>query len=59
MTIMAATGTNAHAGLPGVRPGTRGYRQAIEEIMPGLRLAFKPIYQNHIKDSVYYTRAWT
>jgi Heterokaryon incompatibility protein (HET) len=59
VTIMAATGKNAHAGLPGVRPETRRYRQPIEEIMPGLRLAFKPIYVNHIKDSVYYTRAWT
>jgi hypothetical protein len=59
VTIIAATGQNAYAGLPGVRLGTREYRQPIEEIMPGLRLAFKPIYQNYIKDSVYYTRGWT
>jgi len=59
LTIMAATGADANAGLPGVRPGTRGQRQPIEEIMPGFRLAFKPLYQNHIKDSAYFTRAWT
>jgi hypothetical protein len=59
LTIMAATGSHANAGLPGVRPGTRGQRQPIEEIAPGFRLAFKPLYQNHIKDSTYYTRAWT
>ena len=59
VTVIAARGQNAHAGLPGVRRGTREYRQPIEEIMAGLRLAFKPIYQNHIKDCVYYTRGWT
>jgi len=59
LTIIAATGADANAGLLGVRQGTHGQRQAIEEIMPGLRLAFKPLYQNNIKDSVYYTRGWT
>ncbi len=59
VTIIAATGEDAYAGLPGVRPGTRGCRQPIEEIMPGLRLAFKPIYQQQLKHSVYHTRGWT
>ncbi|KAF8972430.1 heterokaryon incompatibility protein-domain-containing protein [Flammula alnicola] len=58
ITIIAATGVDANAGLPGVRPGTRGQRQCVEEIAPGFRLAFKEFYQNYIKDSVYYTRAW-
>jgi hypothetical protein len=58
LTICAATGTDANAGLPGVWPGTRGQRQPIEEIMPGLRLAVKLRYQHYIKDSIYYTRAW-
>ncbi|KAF8972469.1 heterokaryon incompatibility protein-domain-containing protein [Flammula alnicola] len=56
--ITAATG-DAFVGLPGLRPGTRGRRQPIEEVMPGLRLAFIQRYQNEIKDSPYYTRAWT
>ncbi|TFK33580.1 heterokaryon incompatibility protein-domain-containing protein [Crucibulum laeve] len=59
VTIMAASAIDANAGLPGVRPGTRGECQSIEEIMPGFRLAFKPKYQDHTKDAVYYTRAWT
>ncbi|TFK31496.1 heterokaryon incompatibility protein-domain-containing protein [Crucibulum laeve] len=59
VTIMAASAMNANTGLPGVRPGTRGERQPIEEIMPGFRLAFKPKYEDYIKDAVYYTRAWT
>ncbi|TFK33064.1 heterokaryon incompatibility protein-domain-containing protein [Crucibulum laeve] len=59
LTIMAATGIDANAGLPGVRPGTRRYRQPIEQIKPGFRLAFAEIYQNYIKDAAYYTRAWT
>jgi hypothetical protein len=58
LTIYAATGNAANAGLPGVLPGTRGQRQPIEEIAPRLRLAFKQRYQNYIKDSAYYTRAW-
>ncbi|KAF8972473.1 heterokaryon incompatibility protein-domain-containing protein [Flammula alnicola] len=56
--IMAATG-DAFVGLPGVRPGTRGRRQPIEEVVPGLRLAFRQRFQNDVKDSPYYTRAWT
>jgi Heterokaryon incompatibility protein (HET) len=56
VTIVAATGDNADAGLPGVRPGTRGYRQPIEELMPSLRLAVKPVSANYMEDSVYKTR---
>ncbi|OCL06985.1 HET-domain-containing protein, partial [Glonium stellatum] len=59
VTIIAATGDGADAGLPGVRSGTRGYRQPIEEVMPGLRLAVKPVHSNYMKDSVYISRGWT
>lgn len=59
VTIVAATGDNADAGLPGVRPGTRGYRQPIEELIPGLRLAAKSASADYMKDSVYKTRGWT
>ncbi|TFK33577.1 heterokaryon incompatibility protein-domain-containing protein [Crucibulum laeve] len=59
VTIMAASGKDANSGLPGVRPGTRGERQAIEEIMPGFRLAYKTTYEDCVDDVVYYTRAWT
>ena len=53
LTILAATGTDAHAGLPGLWPGTRGIPQPVEEILPGLRLAFKPKYQDYINYAVY------
>lgn len=59
MTIMAATGEDAQARLPGVRPKSRAQQQRREEISPGLRL----IYRKHIVDaldqSVYESRAWT
>lgn len=64
LTIAAATGIDANAGLPGVRPGTRGpdATQVIEELYPGLRVAYKgpPIGANTMKNekSVYSTRAW-
>ncbi|KDR80415.1 hypothetical protein GALMADRAFT_92808 [Galerina marginata CBS 339.88] len=59
LTIVAATGSNAHAGLPGVHPGTRGITQSIEEIAPGFRLAFKTKSENYIRSSAYHSRGWT
>ncbi|KAF8884217.1 heterokaryon incompatibility protein-domain-containing protein [Gymnopilus junonius] len=59
LAIMAATGVDANAGLQGVRPNTRGMKQPIEEVLPGLRLAFKPKHHDYINDASYYTRAWT
>jgi hypothetical protein len=59
VTIIAATGDDANAGLPGVRSGMRNYRQPIEELMPGLRLAFKPRMVDYLEDAVYDTRGWT
>ncbi|KAF8854270.1 HET-domain-containing protein [Acephala macrosclerotiorum] len=59
VAIIAASGDSANAGLPGVRPGTRNYRQPIEEIMPGFRLAFKPRMEDYLRDAVYETRGWT
>jgi hypothetical protein len=59
LTIMAATGADANAGCPGLRPGTRGITPPVEEVLPGLRLAYKPKYQDYIPGSVYFTRGWT
>lgn len=59
VTIIAATGNDANAGLPGVRPGTRNFRQPIEQITPGFRLAFKPRHHDYISSAPYYTRSWT
>ncbi|KDR74962.1 hypothetical protein GALMADRAFT_570303 [Galerina marginata CBS 339.88] len=59
LTILAGTGADANAGLPGVQPGTRKVVQPMEEILPGLRLAYRAKHYDYIKDSVYYTRGWT
>lgn len=56
LTITAATGSNADHGL---RPGTRGFRQPIEQIAPNFRLAFKSRSRDFWEDCVYQKRAWT
>ena len=38
LTIVAGTGNDANAGLPGVKSGSRAFRQEIETIKPGFRL---------------------
>ena len=38
LTVVAGSGHDANAGLPGVRRGSRTFRQEIEEIKPRLRL---------------------
>ncbi|KAF8889453.1 heterokaryon incompatibility protein-domain-containing protein [Gymnopilus junonius] len=59
LAIVAAAGKDARAGIPGLYPGSRGETQAIEEIYPGLRLAYKQTFQDYIADEVYFTRGWT
>jgi len=59
LTIMAATGTDANAGLPGVRPGTRMLKQPIEEIGPGFRLGYNTKSQDFIDRAEYLKRGWT
>lgn len=64
LTISAASGIDANAGLPGVWPGTRGpdATQVIEELYPGLRVGYQgsPIRANGMKKekSIYFTRGW-
>lgn len=59
LTIIAASGTDANAGLPGLRPGTRGIAQPVEEIAPGFRLVFKTKSGDYMSSSAYHTRGWT
>jgi hypothetical protein len=59
LVLIAASGPDAYAGLSGVRPGSRGLRQPIEEIASGFRLAFKARWQDSIEGVAYYTRGWT
>lgn len=37
-TIVAAAGSDANAGLSGVRPGTRRTEQTVAEVVSGVRL---------------------
>ncbi|KJA18230.1 hypothetical protein HYPSUDRAFT_205488 [Hypholoma sublateritium FD-334 SS-4] len=57
LTITAASGVNANAGLPGVHAGT-DRSQLIVEIQPGFRLVLRPTKQNYTSASMYYTRGW-
>ncbi|TFK34984.1 heterokaryon incompatibility protein-domain-containing protein [Crucibulum laeve] len=59
ITIQAATGIDATSGLPGVRLGSRGRKQVLEEVIPGVRLGYKWSTDDFEKESVYHTRAWT
>jgi hypothetical protein len=59
IVIIAAGSANANAGIPGLDPGSRGFRQPIEQIAPDFRLAYKSRWQDGIKRAKYYTRGWT
>lgn len=53
MTIIAASGDNANAGLPGVSYGSRNRLQAIEIIKPGMKLAYARNLTDLIQSSIY------
>jgi len=55
--IVAAYGGNAHAGLPGVRPGSRQWTQNVEDLQ-GIKLA-NTHYDPTIIESTHNSRAWT
>lgn len=59
MTIVAGSGEDAEAGLPGVRPYTRAKRQTIAEIRPGLGMVCPKGLCDSLSPSVYRSRAWT
>lgn len=60
LTINAAAGQDANAGLPGVRPFSRKVEQLVLEYQPGRRLiAAQPILTDIADSSYWNTRAWT
>ncbi|KAI1118378.1 HET-domain-containing protein [Nemania sp. NC0429] len=59
LVLVAMSGRDANAGLPGVRPWTRGVAQPIEQITPQLRLGVRTAYGNDSVGSIYETRGWT
>lgn len=61
LTILAGTGRDANAGLPGVRFGSRADRggQYIEEVQPGIRMSFLKPLADYLNLSTHITRGWT
>ena len=59
MTIVAASGEDAQAGLPGVCPRSRAQQQRLEEISPELTLTCPKHIVDALDQSVYESRAWT
>ncbi|KAH7138762.1 heterokaryon incompatibility protein-domain-containing protein [Dendryphion nanum] len=59
LVIVTAGSDNAYAGITGLRSGTREYRQPIEEIAPGFRLAFRTRWADSVEGKSYNTRGWT
>ena len=59
LTIAAASGSNADAGLPGWRSKLRTFAQLVESVQ-GLSLTNRPpIFDKSIDQSSWNTRAWT
>ena len=58
-TIVAASGKNSGAGLPGVNPGSRNPNQLIEEVR-GMKLGrMLPGRADTIDNTIWNSRAWT
>ncbi|KAI3319243.1 HET-domain-containing protein [Xylariaceae sp. AK1471] len=59
LTIVAACGHDANAGLPGIRKDTRFKSRFNKEIIPGVRLGCFVSLSQRMKHSLYNSRAWT
>ena len=59
LTVVAGSGKDANAGLPGVRKESRVFHQEIEQVSPGLRLMVSHLAEDYISTSQWDSRAWT
>jgi hypothetical protein len=59
LTVVAACGHDANAGLPGVQPGSRTEQRLVREVNPGLFVGAFIAPSHLLQTSVYSTRAWT
>ncbi|KAI1086130.1 HET-domain-containing protein [Rostrohypoxylon terebratum] len=59
IVICAANSSSAFSGIDGVRPGTRGFEQPIEEIAPGFRLTYRHKWQDATHNLPHSSRGWT
>jgi hypothetical protein len=58
-TIIAGSGVDANAGLPGVRPNSRNIRQVIDQVNPGNKMTVLYELDDYLKPSKYASRGWT
>jgi Heterokaryon incompatibility protein (HET) len=56
--IVATTGVDANAGLPGICPGSRELLQYIEEVKPRVRMTIVNGLFGHFS-GLYHTGGWT
>jgi hypothetical protein len=59
LTIIAASGGHANAGLPGVGSTSRSITQRIEQIRPRVRLACHLEVNQLLNQAIYSQRGWT
>jgi hypothetical protein len=59
LTIVAASGAHANAGLPGVRRGSRIAGQCVEEVKPGVKVVVLRELDDYLFVSKYSSRGWT
>ena len=59
LTVVAGSGKDANAGLPGVRKESRVFHQEIETVKPGVRLMVSHLAEDYISTSQWDSRAWT
>lgn len=59
ITIIAAAGDSASAGLPGIQPNSRKIEQDIARVSPELSLVLQRRLRTGIDSSTWNTRGWT
>ncbi|KAK4457026.1 heterokaryon incompatibility protein-domain-containing protein [Cladorrhinum samala] len=60
LTVIAAHGHDANAGLPGLQPGTRQTKPSPQsEVRPGITLGQISSSSYLLEQTIYQTRAWT
>ncbi|KAI1328550.1 heterokaryon incompatibility protein-domain-containing protein [Xylariaceae sp. FL0255] len=59
-TIIAASGTDANSGLPGIRENSRtSSHQVTSEVLPGIKLVLRHTREDLIANAFYQSRGWT
>ena len=59
LTIVAASGTDAYAGLPGVHPTPRRSTKIVKQVLPGIWMTTMEDLDRFLQSSYYSGRGWT